>query len=670
MALWDHLASRGKPPSAAAIGHTRIRQLPAFLDPVPVSPHSDNDNQSHFFHRSPADELHCLRHLLSPALLREAEARARKLGLGADQVLIRRGAITEDAYLRCLSAYTGIETVDLATFDRTDSPLRDEQIAHAATAGLLSLRMSERLVQVVAPRLRSARTLCRAVAEDPTLTPDFRLASTASLQQFLTRQGGGALGRLATRGLHDKHPALSAAPASRRSGSWPGRARRGCAVAALLVLPPAIAPAISSSVVALWFVAFVALRLAGACWPRRAVPRYAPTPDDVLPVYSVIAALYREAASVAPLMAAINALDYPSEKLDVILVVEQDDPATRAAIASLGPMPHVRTLVAPPLAPQTKPKALNWALPFACGSFVAVFDAEDRPEIGQLRAALDAFRHHPDSVACVQASLCIDNKTHSWLSLMYAAEYAGQFDIYLSGMSEMALPLPLGGSSNHFRTAVLREVGGWDAYNVTEDADLGFRLARSGYRSVTFPSTTFEEAPIRFHAWLKQRSRWMKGWLQTWCVHMRQPRQLWRDAGPLGFATLNILAGGNILTALAYPIMLYVFLAQAWSGILAGAPAIDWPAPLYLIAFTSGCVSTIVVGAMGLARRGRLRDGWILTLTPFYWGCLSIAAWRALLQYIWNPYHWEKTEHGVAERWRTRPSQPGGPSGRLRRPHR
>ncbi|MEH2481539.1 cellulose synthase/poly-beta-1,6-N-acetylglucosamine synthase-like glycosyltransferase [Nitrobacteraceae bacterium AZCC 2146] len=202
----------------------------------------------------------------------------------------------------------------------------------------------------------------------------------------------------------------------------------------------------------------------------------------------------------------------------------------------------------------------------------------------------------------------------------------------------------------HFRTAILREVGGWDAYNVTEDADLGFRLARFGYRSVTFASTTFEEAPIRFHAWLKQRSRWMKGWLQTWRVHMRQPRQLWRDAGPAGFVTLNIIAGGNVVTALAYPIMLYAFLAVLTSA-LAGTPSsIDWPAPLYLAAFAAGCISTLVLGLCGLARRGRLRDSWILMLTGFYWICLSVAAWRAVLQYVWNPYRWEKTEHGIAKR--------------------
>jgi cellulose synthase/poly-beta-1,6-N-acetylglucosamine synthase-like glycosyltransferase len=207
----------------------------------------------------------------------------------------------------------------------------------------------------------------------------------------------------------------------------------------------------------------------------------------------------------------------------------------------------------------------------------------------------------------------------------------------------MRMPLPLGGSSNHFRTAVLREVGGWDAWNVTEDADLGFRLARFGYRSVTFDSTTDEEAPIRFKAWLGQRSRWMKGWMKTWGVHMREPRRLWRQARPRGFLALNIIVGGNVLTALAYPILVIELAAYLLTNFTVSL------APLHIATITAGFASTVVIGLMGLARRGRLRRGWVLALTPFYWGCLSIAAWRALLQLWYDPYRWEKTEHGLTE---------------------
>jgi cellulose synthase/poly-beta-1,6-N-acetylglucosamine synthase-like glycosyltransferase len=204
---------------------------------------------------------------------------------------------------------------------------------------------------------------------------------------------------------------------------------------------------------------------------------------------------------------------------------------------------------------------------------------------------------------------------------------------------------------------VLRVVGGWDAYNVTEDADLGFRLARFGYRSMTFASTTGEEAPARLAAWLKQRSRWMKGWMQTWSVHMRSPRRLWRESGARGFASLNILVGGNVLTALACPIFFAELIAYLVSAAVSGTPIgfLAGPlAPLHVTAILAGYASTVAVGLMGLARRGQLRSGWILVLTPIYWACLSIAAWRALHQLLTEPYRWEKTEHGLTRQRHSR----------------
>lgn len=249
-------------------------------------------------------------------------------------------------------------------------------------------------------------------------------------------------------------------------------------------------------------------------------------------------------------------------------------------------------------------------------------------------------------------------------SRMFAVEYAGQFDLVLPGLARFGLPLPLGGSSNHFRTQTLREVGGWDAFNVTEDADLGFRLARFGYRTTTIASITFEEAPVRFAPWLRQRSRWMKGWMQTWGVHMRRPGQLWRDMGPSGYLALNLIIGGNLLTALAYPVLIVEFLIYV--ACHAADIDADWflnglLSPLHLLAVTSGYLATVLIGLRALKRHGRLRDGWILLLTPLYWGCLSIATWRALWQLLREPYRWEKTEHGVTNR-RTTPMPQAKPA--------
>jgi cellulose synthase/poly-beta-1,6-N-acetylglucosamine synthase-like glycosyltransferase len=636
MALWDHVRNE----------FVRVDR-PAFLRGSFGPQRSVNDNLRCVRDEGPADELDCLRRVLAPELLKAAEARARELGIGADRVLILWGVIDEEVYLQRLAFHTGIAIEDFSEIGRGDSLPRDHQILQAAEFGLIEGRRNGRPIWTLAPRHLAARTLCRLVAEYPDLTERLRLAASSHLHQFLLHQTDDVLGRAAANGLRRRFPKMSAAPAAIEGPRWRRHLQcfKGpCGIAALMLLPPILALDAWSVALAAWFLLFIGLRLVGSFAPRLPQKKMPRLPDHLLPVYTVIAALYREAKSVGPLMQAIDAFDYPREKLQVILALEPNDLATRAAIARLGPMPHVQVLIASATDPQTKPKALNCALPFAWGSFTAVFDAEDRPDPGQLRAALDAFRSHDADVACAQASLCIDNNNKdSWLSRTFAAEYAGQFDVFLPGLAAMRMPLPLGGSSNHFRTAVLREVGGWDAWNVTEDADLGFRLARFGYRSVTFDSATNEEAPIRFKAWLGQRSRWMKGWMQTWGVHMREPGRLWRQAGPRGFLTLNVIVGGNVLTALAYPILVIEFAAYFLTNFTVSL------APLHIATITAGFASTVLIGLMGLARRDRLRSGWVLALTPFYWGCLSIAAWRALGQLWCDPYRWEKTEHGLTQ---------------------
>jgi cellulose synthase/poly-beta-1,6-N-acetylglucosamine synthase-like glycosyltransferase len=649
MALWDHVQNE-----------FARSDRPAFLRGGFGPPRSVNDNLRCVFDRGPADELDCLRRVLAPELLRAAEARARELGIGADQVLILWGMIDEEAYLQRLAFHTGVAIENFSEVGRGDSLPRDRQILQAAEFGLIPLRRDGRPIWTLAPRHLAARGLCRLVATYPELIERLRLATSSHLHQFLLHQTDDVLGRAAANGLRRRFPRMSAAPAAVHGPRWRRHLRRikgPLGIAALMLLPPILALDAWRVALAGWFLLFIGLRLVGSFMPRLPQKKMQRLPDHRLPVYTVIAALYREAKSVAHLMQAIDAFDYPREKLQVILALEPNDLATRAAIARLGPMPHVQVLIAPATGPQTKPKALNCALPFARGSFTAVFDAEDRPDPGQLRAALDAFRSHDTDVACAQASLCIDNNNKdSWLSRTFAAEYAGQFDVFLPGLAAMRMPLPLGGTSNHFRTAVLREVGGWDAWNVTEDADLGFRLARFGYRSVTFDSTTDEEAPIRFKAWLGQRSRWMKGWMQTWGVHMREPRRLWRQAGPRGFFTLNIIVGGNVLTALAYPVLVIELAAHLLINITGSTSGWFFTgslAPLHIATITAGFASTVLIGLMGLARRGRLRSGWVLALTPVYWGCLSIAAWRALWQLWRDPYRWEKTEHGLTQ---SRPS--------------
>jgi cellulose synthase/poly-beta-1,6-N-acetylglucosamine synthase-like glycosyltransferase len=333
----------------------------------------------------------------------------------------------------------------------------------------------------------------------------------------------------------------------------------------------------------------------------------------------------------------------------VKFVLESDDQETWRALSSLELGAPFEIVTAPAFGPRTKPKALNVALPLVRGALTVVYDAEDKPEPDQLRRAVAMFRNGDRRLACLQAPLTIDNTADNWLTRMFTAGYAGQFDILLPALAAMRLPLPLGGSSNHFRTAVLRRAGGWDPYNVTEDADLGIRLYRLGYHTGVLPSATYEEAPARFSAWLRQRTRWYKGWMQTWLVHMRRPRRLWRDLNPAGAFAFQLLLAGNVLSALVHPI----FMAVLGYLLLTEPPLLAFgdmgkPIMFYAATWLAGYVSTIVLEANGLGRRGLLRHGWALLFTPLYWFLLSWAAWRALYQLLRDPQRWEKTEHGLA----------------------
>jgi cellulose synthase/poly-beta-1,6-N-acetylglucosamine synthase-like glycosyltransferase len=272
-----------------------------------------------------------------------------------------------------------------------------------------------------------------------------------------------------------------------------------------------------------------------------------------------------------------------------------------------------------------------------------IYDAEDRPERNQLRAALKAFQSGGGDLACVQARLCVDTKT-SWLARYFTAEYAGHFDAFLPKLAALDLPLPLGGSSNHFRTATLREVGGWDPHNVTEDADLGMRLARFGLRSGVVSSSTYEEAPADLGRWLSQRTRWFKGWMQTWLVHMRQPYRLFRDFGPGGFLAFQLIVGGNALVALVHPVLMLRMISEVLQpDFRENAPALAF----CLLNVATGYLLTAAIGALGLAQRGLLKQAGVLALTPLHWLLLSIAAWWAALELIYAPFRWRKTEHGL-----------------------
>jgi hypothetical protein len=457
--------------------------------------------------RSAFPELDCVRDRLPLRDIMAAERRSIAIGVSAERVLITAGLIDEDSYVRALAHWLGLEFETLQHRDRASCPIEDDRLLEAASTGLLPLLAEGELVHVVAPR--SARQLIDGMMLYPRMR--MRLTSSQRLSRFIIAHWNEPIGRKATATLSDAWPHLSA-----MLPNWPLRILLmtivSLVLAASMVFPSEVLE-IFEVLLSVGFLAWLGLRLFGSFLqapPRRHIA----ITDRDLPIYTVIAALYREANAVEHLVAALRNLDYPAEKLDIKFIVEADDHETPAALTALCAASSYEIIVAPEFGPRTKPKALNVGLVLARGSFTVIYDAEDRPERQQLRRAFEAFKTTDAKVACVQASLTIDNTDDGWLARLFTAEYAAQFDLFLPGLAALKLPLPLGGSSNHFRTSVLRELGAWDPYNVTEDADLGMRLARFGYRATVVSSTTYEEAPARLGSWLSQRTRWFKGWMR------------------------------------------------------------------------------------------------------------------------------------------------------------
>lgn len=600
-----------------------------------------------------AAELHCLRGLLSPAILARAQRRAAALNISAERVLVTQGTMGEDDYMRALAEHCGVPFDPLDNASRQACPLDDELFTACAAAGAVQLRTHRGRVLVVAPA--HIGHFLRFIASNPGVATDFRLTTRRHLQRYVMRHGGEALAIQAVGSLAERHPTMSAKPSPWRPRRLMAYSGLAAALLAAIIVAPAQLRLPVEVPLAMVFIAWVVLRLVGL-FMSPPVRRHAPVPDRDLPTYSIIVALYREAASVAGLVQALEKLDYPREKLDIKIVLEPDDLPTRDALDCLALRPEFDILVAPASGPRTKPKALNAALPFVTGSFAVVYDAEDRPEPGQLRTAAAMFFANPRKLACLQARLSIDNTADGWLTGFYTAEYAAQFDLFLPALAALRAPLPLGGTSNHLRVDVLRKVGGWDSYNVTEDADLGMRLARLGYRTDVIDSVTYEEAPNRFRAWLQQRTRWFKGWMQTWLVHMRHPLRLLRELGLFSFVVFQLIVGGNVLAALIHPAFLvavaYALLTDGRifaDGGLLSALSIG----LFSASVATGYIGSIALGWSGLVRSRLTTTSWVLLLTPLHWLMLSCAGWRALLQLIRTPYHWEKTEHGLARTTRS-----------------
>jgi hypothetical protein len=537
-----------------------------------------------------------------------------------------------------------VHALSSARMVRNAGLLATEAVRLAAS---VLVRIDRSVVLVLAPQPHEIALLREHLGRSPGLAARIRIATPATIRSFLVTHRRAALMHYAVNRLPRVMPRLSARSLGQDRGKRGPRALLAAAIG-LGLLAPVSAWIAGSLLCTLFFFNCSAWKLAAAL--KRVRPsRVEPVFERQLPTYTVLVPLYREAAVVDDLVAHLSKIDYPVAKLQVLLIVEADDDATRSAVARHDGSGPFQMIAVPRGGPRTKPKALTYALAFARGELVVVFDAEDRPEPDQLRKAAAAFRERPE-LGCVQARLTPDNEG-SWFARMFAVEYAANFEVLLPALSDWRVPLPLGGTSNHFPRALLESVSGWDPFNVTEDADLGVRLARFGYRSTTIQSRTYEEAPVTFRQWLPQRRRWIKGWIQTVAVSIG-------SGIPLGLRlTLKErLAVHGILTAgvaglLLYPISLVVVGLAAAAAISGRWPegAYSWSLLAFNLANLTAVVSSAAISSWrGLRAAGAMHLVWHIPMLPAYWALMSLAAWQALFQYYTRPAEWEKTTHGVA----------------------
>lgn len=382
------------------------------------------------------------------------------------------------------------------------------------------------------------------------------------------------------------------------------------------------------------------------------------------PIYTVFCPLYKEWQVVPQFVRAMSQLDYPKDKLQIMLLLEEDDKETIAKTEEFDLPDYFNVVVVPHSMPKTKPKALNYGLHLAIGEFITIYDAEDMPDPLQLKKAVLAFEIEPKNTICVQAKLNFYNPHQNILTRVFSAEYSLWFDLVLPGMQSIAGPIPLGGTSNHFRKSDVEKLKGWDAFNVTEDCDLGIRLAKQGYRTAIIESTTMEEANSKLWNWVSQRSRWIKGYIQTYLVHMRNPKQFIDVGKGYHLFAFQLVVGGKILSMFINPLMwcitIIYFIFRAHVAVFIESFFPDIILYIGVFSFVFGNFLYVYYYMIACAKRGYFDLIKYVFLVPFYWLMMSLAAWRAVYEMIVKPHYWAKTLHGLHLKNEKQTAQPRG----------
>jgi cellulose synthase/poly-beta-1,6-N-acetylglucosamine synthase-like glycosyltransferase len=572
-------------------------------------------------------------------------SRARRNATTLEVELLADGRVKEDAYYGALARVLGlpflakIDPVTIADRPGIDTQLRQPR--------LLRCHLADRAPAIaIVPSAREILDEDASIRARSGLRERLVVTTPTAVRQAVWAAGAARRVDHAANNLFDTAPEFSARIVfSGAQGFLAGL------VLTLLGLCFLLAPALALLAIHIFLSCafFLSLIFRGFAvhlgpWLTRPKPL---KPAGVLPVYTVLVALYQEEEVLPQLIRRLNRLEWPRSKLDIKLICEARDAGTIDALKAMNLGPEYEIVVVPDMQPRTKPKALNYGLVAARGDYLVIYDAEDRPHADQLLEAYQHFQTAPDHVACLQAPLMIPNIRESWIAALFALEYAGLFRRILPLLGAVHLPMPLGGTSNHFRVDILRKAGGWDAYNVTEDADLGHRLYRLGYRSEMITRPTLEDAPTEAGVWLGQRTRWFKGWMQTWLVLMRAPRRLTAELGIAGTIAFHAMITGMLVSALGHPLIIVFLTISAWNLVHA-----VYTTPLEQALFILDGANTfgaytlfITLGRQAMIREERRRFGTKWRWVAAYWLMISYAAWRAVVELHTNPFFWKKTPH-------------------------
>ncbi len=595
------------------------------------------------------------RGLITEAQVQEALVEQKRTGDRLGAVLAARSDVDEREVVRALSDAFGLPGVDL------DELAPDEMVMS---------KLGERLARETRVAAFELDDYGLHVAFDDSPAPELLerlskmakvpvipyLAAWRQIESFLGRAFAEQYVSAAQTRLIDEQPLDSARVVFTESQivtGWLGGATLG---AFFMVFPAHTLAAMLLALIVFSLLAsgykvwLAAWTLWARMHPDPSISRIDPDTlnERELPVYTILVPLYREAAIVPRIAQGIGGLDYPKTKLDVKLLCEEDDSETIEAIQRLKLPPHFRLIVVPDSLPKTKPKACNVGLVQAEGEFVVIYDAEDRPEPDQLKKAVAAFRSSSRDLVCVQARLNYFNWRQNLLTRWFTCEYSVWFDLMLPGLARAGVPVPLGGTSNHFRREGLLQVLAWDPFNVTEDADLGIRLHKAGFRTAVIDSTTYEEANSAVGNWIRQRSRWIKGYLITWIVHTRRPVKLARQLGLRGFVSFHLMVGGAFVF-LVNPVLWTVSVLCALPDTMLNLSAL-FPGNTEDFALFYGLIGNALFVAFALLGAVARRNWGLVPaalISPLYWALMSIAGWKGFIQIFTKPAFWEKTVHGL-----------------------